>query len=156
MVSNVPGCLDARSPGDRDAMTRDAALDDPEVRVDLALRDRTARARSDRRGPAGLDRGQDPDGLSPEIAQLYASTPDPIVERWPCIEGCGALVDMTAAAIERHTKFSERLERRGERPLVRRVPCAGCMARADERRQAQRWPHEQRTIAGLEPGKGRP
>jgi hypothetical protein len=137
-------------------MTRDLALDDPEVRADLALREQTARDRRDRRGPEGLEQGQDPDGLSPALARLYDSAPDPIVERWPCIEGCGALVDMTAAAIERHVKFSERLVRQGERPLVRRVPCAGCMARADEQRQARRRPHEQRTIAGLEPGKGRP
>jgi hypothetical protein len=137
-------------------MTRDSALDDPEVRADLALRDRTARDRANRRGPAGLDVGQDPDGLSPELARLYASAPDPVVERWPCIEGCGALVDMTTAAIERHTKFSEQLVRQGKSPLVRRVPCAGCMAREDGQRQAQRRPHEQQHMAGMGPAKGRP
>lgn len=82
-------------------------------------------------------------------------SPPAIVERWPCT-GCNELVEVTQEAIDVFAQMNRQLARRGERPLVKRIPCAKCKARDEELAQAQRRPHEQRTIAGLEPGgKGR-
>lgn len=121
-------------------MTRDPALDDPEVRADLALRDRTARERANRRGPAGLDVGQDPDGLSPALARLYDSVPDPDVESWPCRGGCGRKVGVPQVAIERLAEANRMLVRRGEKPIGKHevMWCPACRRRDDERAPAQR------------------
>lgn len=109
---------------------------DPEVLADLRARQASEGDRSRTR----------PDGWVPPA----------IVERWPCT-GCNALVDMPRGAIELHAMFNRQLARRGERPLPKRIPCPSCKARDEDLAHAQRRPHEQRTIAGLEPGgKGRP
>ena len=121
-------------------MTRDPALDDPEVRADLALRDRTARERANRRGPAGLDVGQDPDGLSPTLARLYDSAPDPVVEHWPCRGRCGRMIGVTQAGIDRLREANEKLAARRERPIGKHevMWCPACRRRDDERAPAQR------------------
>lgn len=109
-------------------MTRDPAIDDPEVRSDLALRDRTARERPGRRGVVGLDVGQDPDGLSPALARLYDGAPDPDVESWPCRGGCGRMVGVPQVAIDRLAEANRMLARRGEKPIARHevMWCPSC------------------------------
>lgn len=83
-------------------------------------------------------------------------SPPAIVERWPCT-GCNTLVEVTQEALDVFAQMNRQLARRGERPLAKRIPCASCRARDEELAQAQRRPHEQRTIAGLDAGgKGRP
>lgn len=72
-------------------------------------------------------------------------SPPAITERWPCT-GCNELVNMTADAIELHAMFSRQLERRGDRPLAKRIPCADCKRREDESEAARRRPHEQAEI----------
>lgn len=133
-------------------MTRDLALDDPEVRADLALRERTARERSDRRGPAGLDRGQDPDGLSPALARLYDSVPAPVVEHWPCRGGCGTMVGVPREGIEEFDAMNARLRamRQAPVPKTQVMACPNCLRAEDAARQAQRRPHQQRQIPGLQ------
>lgn len=138
-------------------MTYDSDLD-PEVLADLHLRDRTARERADRRGPAGLDVGQDPDGLSPALAALYASVPDPDVESWPCRGRCGRMIGVTQAGVDRLKAWNKRLAARRERPIGKHgvMWCPDCKRRDDELAQAQRRPHQQQQIAGFDAGKGRP
>jgi len=110
---------------------------DPEVLADLRRREASERDPSRSRSEA-------------------AWSPPAIVERWPCT-GCNALVGMTRDAIELHAMFNRQLERRGERPLAKRIPCPDCKRRDEELVAAQRRPHEQREIAGLDAGrKGRP
>lgn len=113
-------------------MTRDPALDDPEVCSDLALRDRTARDRPGRRGVAGLGAGQDPDGLSPALARLYDSAPDPDVENWPCRGGCGRSVGVTQAGVEKLAEANRLLARRGEKPIGKHevMWCPACRPNA--------------------------
>lgn len=116
-------------------VTRDSALDDPEVRADLALRDRSARDRPGRRGIVGLDVGQDPDGLSPDLARLYDSPPDPIVESWPCRGGCGQNVGVTQVGLDRLAEANAMLARRGEKPIGRHevMWCPNCRPGTAER-----------------------
>lgn len=80
------------------------------------------------------------------------------VEHWPCAKGCGAMVGITREASEAFAIMNAKLVVDGQRPIAKiaAVPCPACKRSDDERQQAQRRPHEQRTIAGLQPGKGRP
>ncbi|HKP08298.1 MAG TPA: hypothetical protein VJU58_13680 [Microbacterium sp.] len=121
---------------------------DPEILADLRLRDRTARERADRRGPDGLDVGQDPDGLSPALAALYDSRPDPEVESWPCRGRCGRMVGVTRVAIERLAKSNRMLASKRERPIGKHevMWCPDCKRADDEARAAARRPHEQREL----------
>lgn len=150
-------------------MTRLPGLD-PEVRADLALRDASTRDRSrsslvccdecehhvrehDMASGQCLATGCECQGFVRGGGPTWS--PPAIVERWPCT-GCNELVEVTQEAIDVFAQMNRQLARRGERPLVKRIPCAKCKARDEELAQAQRRPHEQRTIAGLEPGgKGR-
>lgn len=135
--------------------------DDPEVLADLRLRDASERDRTrsspvhcecghhvrDHHGTSGVCMAPIGEGEYCSCEQYSRGggpiwSPPAIVERWPCT-GCNALVEMTADAIELHAKFSDRLVRRGERPLVKRIPCASCKAREDQDELARRRPHEQ-------------
>lgn len=82
-------------------------------------------------------------------------SPPVIVERWPCT-GCNALVEMTSEALETHAQLSSQLERMGERPLARRIPCTSCKAREDELARARRRPHEQSQLREVAPAEERP
>lgn len=125
-------------------MTREP-ITDPEVLADLQLRERTARERHDRRGPDGLDVGQDPDGLSPALAALYDGAPDPDVEHWPCRGGCGRMVGVTQVAVERLAMSNQLLATKRERPIAKHevMWCPDCKRLDDEERAAARRPHEQ-------------
>ena len=81
------------------------------------------------------------------------------VEHWPCARGCGAMVGITAETSEAFAIMNAKLVVDGKRPIAKlsAIPCAACKRAEDAAEQARRRPHEQRTIAGLEPGgKGRP
>lgn len=112
-------------------MTRLA--DDPEVLADLRLRDRTARERADRRSVAGLDVGQDPDGLSPALAALYDGAPDPDVESWPCRSG--RMVGVPRVALDRLKQANELLKARRDRPIGKHeiMWCPTCRPNTAER-----------------------
>ena len=88
-----------------------------------------------------------------ETAQAFGD-PAP-VEHWPC-RGCGTLVGIPQAALDAFEALDRIARKRDGRPLARTIPCEACKRKDDALVQAQRRPHEQRTIAGLEPGKGRP
>ncbi len=141
-------------------MTRDP-ITDPEILADLRLRDRTARERADRRGPYGLDVGQDPDGLSPAIAALYASAPDPDVEHWPCRKGCGRMVGVTSAGIEAFESCNRKLKAMRQDPIGKHqvMWCPDCKRVDDEMAALQRGPRgpgSQTEIAGAGPPEQRP
>jgi hypothetical protein len=125
---------------------------DPEVHADLRLRDQTARERADRRGVEGLVDGQDPDGLSPRLAALYSSAPDPIVEHWPCRGGCGTLVGVTKVGIDEFDAMNRRLRSMRQEPMAKHkvMWCPACKRRDDELAQlqhdAKRRPHEQQAM----------
>ena len=152
-------------------MTRDIALDDPEVRADIAQRDASTRDRS-RSSLVNCDdcgdHVRDHDFASGQCnapgcdCQGFVRgggptwSPPAIVERWPCTS-CNALVDMPQDAIDVFQQMQRLCARQGQRPLPRRVPCEACKRAEALADQARRRPQEQRTIAGLEPGrKGRP
>lgn len=106
--------------------------------ADLRRRDRTSAERADRRVPEGLDRGQDPDGLAPEIRRLYDGKPEPIVEEWPCRTGCGETIGMTKGAI---AAARESVRTLGIKPPPQRheiMLCATCRERTVARGPAQR------------------
>jgi hypothetical protein len=102
--------------------------DDPEVLAERRYRDRHA-------GREDLEGGP-------------AMRVSPTVERWPC-SSCNELVDMTREALDVHKSFNAVLERRGERPLPKRIPCAACKALDEERERERRRPHEQQRMAGV-------
>lgn len=134
---------------------------DPEVLADLRLRDRTARERADRRGPDGLDVGQDPDGLSPAIAKLYDSAPDPDVEHWPCRKRCGAMVGVTEVALDAFETNNRRLVQMRLQPMGKHevMWCPDCRRRDDELAALQRGargPGSQTELAGAAPREERP
>lgn len=132
---------------------------DPEVLADLRFRDASERDpdRSSRVTCECTHRADAHDSTTGrcnecgcqeyERAAALTWSPPVIVERWPCT-GCNALVDMPRDAIEVHERFSRQLQRRGQPPLVRRIPCERCKRR--EEAQEQSRPHEQRRIAGLD------
>ena len=81
------------------------------------------------------------------------------VEHWPCRGRCGQMIGITAETVEAFAILNGEAAVRGDRPIskLEAACCPACKRREDYERQAQRRPHEQRTIAGLEPGgKGRP
>lgn len=131
---------------------------DPEVLADLRLRERTARERKDRRGPDGLDVGQDPDGLSPAIAALYEISPDPDVEHWPCRGGCGRMVGVPQAGVDGLAQSNRQLAARRDRPIGKHevMWCPDCKRREDEERAARLRPHEQSELREAAPVETRP
>lgn len=82
------------------------------------------------------------------------STPA-IAERWPCT-GCNALVEMTPEALDVWGQMNRQLAGRGQRPLPRRIPCASCKAKDDERGQAQRRPMKQTEMPGANSARSKP
>ncbi len=139
---------------------------DPEVLADLRARDASERDRS-RVSPVLCECGHHvrdhhattgvcmhPTGDDYCRCEQFARaggpswSPPVIAERWPC-SGCGALVDVTAEAIELHATFNRQLAKRGERPLAKRIPCGDCKRREDEERAARMRPHEQTELAAV-------
>lgn len=130
---------------------------DPEVLADLRRREASERDRT-RSSPVTCDCGHhvrshdastgrcdDCDCEEFERAAGGSWSAPAIAERWPC-SGCNALVEMTSEAIELHAMFNRQLERRGERPLAKRIPCATCKRADEELVRAQRRLHEQTEI----------
>lgn len=125
-------------------MTRFPGLD-PEVIADLRRREATEGDR-DRTRSAALAFG------------------DPLpVEHWPCRGGCGRMVGVPQAAIDVFAMMQQRAG--GTLSKAKVMWCQECKRRDDELAQAQRRPHEQQQIAGLDTerpsgmrqaGKGRP
>lgn len=85
---------------------------DPEVLADIELRDRTRRERPN------------------ASAALYAWTPTPDVEHWPCRAGCGRMVGVPQEALDAAITFDRQLARTNEPPLNRAkiVFCSTCKA----------------------------
>lgn len=125
-------------------MTREP-ITDPEVLADLALRERTAHERADRRTPAGLEPGQDLDGLSPSLAKLYDAAPDPIVEHWPCRGDCGTMVGVTKVGVDEYAAMNRRLRSMRQEPVPKSkvMWCPDCKKRDEELAQMARRPAEQ-------------
>ena len=113
---------------------------DPEVLADLRARER-----------AGDDRTRSRRARNPWADAARVE----FVEHWPCAKGCGAKVGITAETAEAFAIMNAHAVTTGQRPIakVNAIPCETCKRADDAAEQARRRPHEQRTIAGLEPGK---
>jgi hypothetical protein len=124
-------------------MTRFPGLD-PEILADLRAREQSVDDRARHR------RVRNPWADAARVV---------FVEHWPCAKGCGAMVGITQEAVTALTILNGQLAVERQRPIAKAqaVPCEVCKRADDAAEQARRRPHEQRTIAGLEPGgKGRP
>lgn len=163
-------------------MTRDRALDDPEIRADLAFRDASERDRT-RTSLVHCDEcrhhvkahdlasGQcNAPGCECQEFQRGGGptwSPSRIVERQPCAMGCGAIVDVLEAALDAYEAVNVLLRKRGQPvPKAKAFICDACKRRDDdlvqgqrEVERARRRPHHQTAMTGFErpeAAKGRP
>ncbi|MCA1833019.1 MAG: hypothetical protein ABR520_11155 [Mycobacteriales bacterium] len=152
-------------------MTRDLALDDPEVRADIAHRE-ASRRDSTRSSLVDCDEcgchvkahdlasGQcnTPACDCQEFQRGGGPTwsPPAIVERHPCAKSCGTIVDVPQEALDAFEAVNVLLGKRGQSvPKSKGFICDACKRRDDELVAALRRPHQQQHL-GLAPGKGRP
>lgn len=147
-------------------MTRDLALDDPEVLADQRLRAASERDRArsslvtcecghhvrDHHATTGLCMASDDDGTRrcEGFARAGGPTwsPPVIVERVPCAKGCSTIVDVLDSALAAFEAVNASLRKRGERPVAKAhgFICDACKREGDELEQTRRRPHEQREI----------
>lgn len=115
---------------------------DPEVLADLRARERSER------DPSRTSSHSDP----------YAWTEPAIVEHWPCRGGCGAMIGVTREAVDALATSNAMLAKKREAPIAKGkvVWCPDCKRADDELAAAQRRPHKQTEMAGVNTNDERP